>query len=214
MTLNITIRNNSFALHATGAMYWKERQILLISDVHLGKVTHFRKSGAAVPRGAIRKNFTLLNRVLQFFKPGEVYFLGDLFHSYLNQEWQLFESWIQQHPQKFTLVSGNHDIISPLKFEKLSVAVISEIVLGPFLFTHHPEERAGLFNFSGHLHPAIRMKGKGRQSLRLPCFYRNGNQMILPAFGEFTGTHVLSPKKEDRIYAIAQDTVIDVSPTI
>ncbi len=212
--MDITIKDNDFSLHSTGAMYWKERQILLISDVHLGKVSHFRKSGAAVPRGAIQKNFTLLSRALEFFNPSEVYFLGDLFHSYLNQEWQLFENWLKQHPQKFTLVSGNHDIISPLKFEKISVTVVSEIVEGPFLFTHHPEERTGLFNFSGHLHPAIRMKGKGRQSLRLPCFYRNDNQMILPAFGEFTGTHVLSPRKDERIYAIAQDTIIDVSPTI
>jgi metallophosphoesterase superfamily enzyme len=83
----------------------------------------------------------------------------------------------------------------------------------PFFFTHHPSEEEGCFNFSGHLHPAIRLRGMGRQSLRLPCFFRNEKQMILPAFGEFTGSHVLSPGKKDHIYAIASNEVIDVSPT-
>ena len=39
----------------------------------------------------------------------------------------------------------------------------------------------------GHLHPACRIHGRGRDSLRLPCFVSDGRQVILPAFGEFTG---------------------------
>lgn len=201
-------------LHPSGALYWEQAAMLLLSDVHLGKVSHFRKSGAAIPQGAIERNFALMDGALGYFNPREVCFLGDLFHSYLNREWALFEMWLQRQIVQFTLVTGNHDIISPLKFENLGIRVCRELYKGPFLFTHCPTETEGLFNFSGHLHPAVRLKGPGRQSLRLPCFFGRENQMILPAFGEFTGSHVLSPGKKDQVYAIADNEVIDVSPTL
>ncbi len=214
MTLSISIHDEPFILHPSGALFWKNPEVLLISDVHLGKVSHFRKSGAAVPPAAIRRNFDMMDQVLAHFNPRHVYFLGDLFHSYLNQEWQLFETWIGQQHSQFTLITGNHDIISPLKFELLGIQVSPELEIKPFFFTHHPTIREGYFNFSGHLHPAVRLKGLGRQSLRLPCFFKNNDQMILPAFGEFTGSHVLTPGKKDQVYAIASNEVIDVSPTI
>ena len=214
MTLRTTIHNETFIMHPSGVLYWEQAGILLISDVHLGKVSHFRKSGSAVPQGAIQRNFELMDEVLDYFNPREIYFLGDLFHSYLNQEWQLFESWIQSQSVRFTLISGNHDIISPIKFESLGIYVCEAMHTSPFFFTHHPTEEEGYFNFAGHLHPAVRLKGMGRQTLRLPCFFRSPKQMILPAFGEFTGSHVVAPGKTDQVYAIAGDEVIDVSPTI
>ena len=46
----IVIFNNHFYLHKTGAIFWKEKNTLLLADIHLGKVGHFRKSGIPVPR--------------------------------------------------------------------------------------------------------------------------------------------------------------------
>jgi len=108
------------------------------------------------------------------------------------------------------LVSGNHDIISPVKYENLGVEVIPELVSEGILLTHHPEEREGVFNLSGHIHPAIKLSGLGRQSVRLPCFYKTDNQMILPAFGEFTGTFTLEPCDGCEIYALLGDAVLPV----
>lgn len=211
MTQTVEIQNQSFTLHPTGALYWIEKAMLLISDVHLGKVSHFRKHGAAVPRKAILRNYELLQEAIAFFNPREICFLGDLFHSAINMEWKLFEDWVSKTEIKMILVAGNHDIISPLKYEDLSIKLIEEWVLDTFLLTHHPEEREGFFNFSGHIHPAIRLKGSGRQSLKLPCFFKNGHQLILPAFGEFTGNHVLRPNGNDEVYAITKNEVILVS---
>ena len=81
MNKPITIQNHNFTLHPSGAMYWHEREMLLISDVHLGKVSHFRKHGSAVPKKAIAKNFEKLQDVIQSFAPKVICFLGDLFHS-------------------------------------------------------------------------------------------------------------------------------------
>lgn len=108
------------------------------------------------------------------------------------------------------LVVGNHDIISPVKYEDLGVEVVSEIQSEGFLLTHHPEEREGFFNFCGHIHPAIRMTGLGRQSVRLRCFFKSESQMLLPAFGEFTGSHTLEPNENCQVYALLGDTVLPV----
>ena len=197
-------------LHPSGAMFWKEKSVVMISDVHLGKISHFRKYGAAVPVNAIEKNFETLDTAVAHFEPKTICFLGDLFHSYINAEWRLFEKWVKGKGQKVILVTGNHDIISPLMYEKLGIRVVAEVLLEDFLLTHHPEQREGYFNFSGHIHPAIRLRGTGRQSLRLPCFFKNKSQMILPAFGEFTGSHVIKKGKGHEVYAIADSTVIKI----
>ena len=197
-------------MHYSGVLFWEEQSMLIISDVHLGKVSHFRKYGAAVPQRAVQKNFDAMEEAVAFFKPKSIVFLGDLFHSSLNKEWELFEDWTQLQSAKIILVSGNHDIISPLKYEELGVKVIQELLLDSFLLTHHPEEREGLFNFCGHIHPAIRLSGLGRQSVRLPCFYKTDAQMVLPAFGEFTGTYTLEPCEGCAVFALLGDAVLPV----
>lgn len=210
MVYPLQINHQQFELHPAGVLYWREKDLLFVSDVHLGKVSHFRKYGAAIPREAIPGNFSLLDQCLDHYDPGTVYFLGDLFHSYLNSEWQLFESWVAKTSAPLVLVAGNHDIISPLKYEALGIRVVPEIIIDHFLFTHHPEERAGYFSISGHVHPAIKLRGKGRQSLRLPCFYKNPHQLILPAFGSFTGMHAVEKANGHEIYAIADQQVIKI----
>tara|TARA_R110002074_G_scaffold149035_2_gene301168 strand:+ start:17058 stop:17729 length:672 start_codon:yes stop_codon:yes gene_type:complete len=210
MTHPIQLHGQSFQMHFSGALFWVEKSMLLISDVHLGKISHFRKYGAAVPQQAIQQNFDTLNTVVEFFKPKGITFMGDLFHSSLNSEWALFEEWVHSITSEIILVSGNHDIISPLKYENIHIKVISELVIDSFLLTHHPEERDGFFNFSGHIHPAIKLTGLGRQSVRLPCFYKTQSQMILPAFGEFTGIYTLEPCNGCEVFALLGDSVLPV----
>lgn len=210
MSLTISIQHQKFILHPIGAMFWGKKSVLLISDVHLGKISHFRKFGAAVPKHAMHKNYILLDQLIKQYEPFNICFLGDLFHSSLNKEWDLFENWVAKTPSKITLITGNHDIIAPEKFEALDIDQIEELIIDDFLLTHHPEKREGFFNLCGHIHPAIRLQGFGRQKIKLPCFFRSKNQMVFPAFGTFTGTHVMTPKKEDEVYVIADNEIIKV----
>jgi len=210
MTQSIQIKNHTFILHPLCVTFWKEKSMLLISDVHLGKVSHFRKFGSAVPQKAVQKNFELMTEAIEFFKPKSICFLGDLFHSSMNKEWELFRQWVSKIEAKIILVAGNHDIISHVKYEELNIQVVEEIQSDGFLLTHHPQEREGFFNFSGHIHPAIRLHGSGRQTLRLPCFFKSEHQMIFPAFGEFTGSHTLKPSKKNEVFAITKEAVFQV----
>lgn len=205
---SLEINKNHFQLHPSGAMYWEEQEMLLISDVHLGKVSHFRKFGSAVPQKAVQGNFLKLKNVVDFFNPKKICFLGDLFHSSLNKEWLFFETWKNSVSAEVLLLEGNHDIISPLKYEKLGVQTLPELIIDGFLLTHHPEERENCFNFSGHIHPAVKISGKARQELKLACFFKTKNQLILPAFGEFTGTFEMSPKEGDEVFVLGKEEVI------
>lgn len=211
MIQNIKINNNEFVLHPSGAIYWADEKMLLIADVHLGKVVHFRNHGAAIPPHVAYQNLEKLTEVTNYFDPDTVCFLGDLFHSKLNREWQDFEKWVEYCKAEVILISGNHDIIPQYLYEDLGVKIFDELLLNGFHLTHHPTKIKGTFNFSGHIHPGIRMKGVGRQFLKLPCFYKTENQLILPAFGNFTGKHILAPSEKDEIFAIVEEEVICVS---
>ena len=197
-------------MHPAGVLFWQEKSMLLISDVHLGKVSHFRKFGAAVPQNAVQKNFNLMDEAIADFTPDHMVFMGDLFHSSLNKEWDLFDQWTKNVAPNLILVVGNHDIISPLKYEDLGVKVVSEIQQEGFLLTHHPCERPDFFNFCGHVHPSIKMEGIARQSARLRCFFKSDHQMILPAFGEFTGTFQMDCTDGCEVFALIGDTVLQV----
>ncbi|XLS29546.1 ligase-associated DNA damage response endonuclease PdeM [Flavobacteriaceae bacterium M23B6Z8] len=212
MTQNISLHRQNFVLHPEGGLFWEERSMLMIADVHLGKSTHFRKNGLPVPLSVTQKNYERLDKTLHFFNPETVCFLGDLFHSHLNKEWSLFETWVQKHNTRFILITGNHDIISPHRFESLGFTLQQELLLDSFLLTHHPTETdEGVFNFCGHIHPGIQLKGEGKQVLKLPCFFRSEKQLILPAFGDFTGNFTLTPKKEDQVFVITPEEVILIS---
>ena len=208
MTKTISINNQNFILHPSGAMYWEARDMVLISDVHLGKVSHFRKHGSAVPSQAIQKNFDKLQEVVNYFNPKVVCFLGDLFHSTLNYEWQLFEGWLKRQTAAIVLIVGNHDIIAPHLYEDLGVKLASEWILDNFLLTHIPEERDNFYNFSGHIHPGIKLKGLGKQYLKLPAFFQKKTQLILPAFGEFTGNYMMNPEEGDVVFAVTPEEVL------
>ncbi|QAA82355.1 ligase-associated DNA damage response endonuclease PdeM [Aequorivita sp. H23M31] len=210
MPVKIQINSQNFILHPSCAIYWQEKKMLLVADVHLGKVAHFRKHGAPVPASAAYKNLEELTEITNLFQPESICFLGDLFHSKINEEWKDFEKWVEYTNADIILISGNHDIIPQYLYEEIGVKVFDELILDNFLLTHHPTTREDLFNFYGHIHPGIMLRGVGKQFLRLPCFYKTVNSLILPAFGNFTGKHILKPSKSDEVYVVVDGEVLRV----
>ncbi len=185
--------------------------MLLIADVHLGKVTHFRKHGAAIPAHVAYENLEKLTGVVNHFQPQTVCFLGDLFHSNLNSEWSDFAKWVDYTSAQVILISGNHDIIPQYLFEALGVQIYKELILEKFLLTHHPTELDAYFNFCGHIHPGVKLQGVGRQTVRVACFYKTEKQLIFPAFGSFTGKYILTPSEKDEIYVLVDGEVLFIS---
>ena len=207
----LKIRENHFNLHPSGAIYWEEKRSLLVADVHLGKVAHFRKNGIAVPRKAEGAFYQKITPLLDEFKIERILFLGDLFHSFQNNEWLLFTAWVKQQKAQMILVEGNHDIIPAAHFEKIGLQVVDSLTEAPFYFSHFPTEKNEKFVFCGHVHPGVKLKGTGLQQMKVPCFFESANQLILPAFGDFTGLHIMQPKTNEIVYALSEKSVIAVS---
>jgi metallophosphoesterase superfamily enzyme len=81
-----------------------------------------------------------------------------------------------------------------------------------FALSHEPLEmpKVGNLNICGHLHPGVMLRGKARQSVRIPCFYWSGQTLILPSFGNFTGLALVEPKNGDQIWGISGEKVIPI----
>src|SRR5476651_1105690 len=158
------------------ALYWEEEKALIAADVHLGKGGHFRKSGIAIPRQLAQDDLAVLSDLIRLYNPDKLIFLGDLFHSDKNSDWDWFALWRQQFPKlRIILIRGNHDVIHDSHYLGLNVELYQSLHVGPFLMLHEPLNnedlaQAGGYVLCGHIHPGIALKGKGRQSVMLPCF--------------------------------------------
>ena len=196
------------------AVYLPDFKAILLSDLHLGKINHFRKSGIPVPARAQEASLeNLLDLILQI-KPEQIIFLGDLFHSHYNSAWESFGQLITTFSNiQFDLVSGNHDILTDHQYLKNGIKLHQEIRITDQILLRHesvaPDGSDDLFQICGHIHPAVRLKGKGLRGEKFPCFWITKTAMILPAFGVFTGVHCITPKKGDRVFFIADKKVID-----
>lgn len=208
--MRLKLQHQDFELHGKGGIYWQEQSILLVADVHLGKSAHFRKNGSAIPSFIDVENYQSLDYLTQEFEVERLIFLGDLFHSVYNSSWDAFSNWVSRQDFDIDLVVGNHDLIPSSYFEKIGVKTHQQLHIGEFSFTHHPQKNAELFNFCGHLHPGFRLRGNARQLLKLACFYLQENQLILPAFGQFTGHFFITPQPEERVFVVAEDEVFEV----
>jgi uncharacterized protein len=211
MAAEIEIGGENVRLLAQKAMWLPARGILLLADSHFGKINHFRRAGIAVPPAANNKNTETLIDLINQTKPDRVIFLGDLFHSHYNEEWSVLGQVLKHFVScSFELVRGNHDIMSSIQYEKNKIKVHEGFLpVGNLLLTHEPQKKSitGSYNLAGHIHPAVRLEGSGKQALTLPCFYFGKDGGILPAFGSFTGMAIVTPEKEARIFVIADNKV-------
>lgn len=209
--MQIEVAGTSLLLLPQKAMFLQEHAILIIADLHLGKAQHFRKSGIFMPAGSATKDYLTLNTLIEQYMPQQVWFLGDLFHSVHNSEWLQFEAFIRAWPQiSFTLIKGNHDIIKDEYYDKLGIAVVPQMLtFDRLLFSHEPmpEVPSGIVNIAGHIHPGCLIKGKGRQSYRLPCFHFSGQNFLLPAFGYLTGLSIMEDKNA-AVFAVLEEEVV------
>ncbi len=213
-SLTTHIHEHTFELHPLRAMWWKKQSMLICADVHIGKGAHFRNSGIPIPKRVNDSNLWNLVVLIEQYNPEKILFLGDLFHSGINDEWEELVDCLAQYPHsEKLLVKGNHEIEAQHEYERLGFVVMESLVIDDIQFTHEPPSStpSNTYTFCGHLHPAVRMQGSAQQSLRLPCFWMGSDIGVLPAFGEFTGSHTIQPKKGDRLFVVAANSIVEVS---
>jgi DNA ligase-associated metallophosphoesterase len=210
------ILNQDLLLLPQKAVYWLQEKALIVADVHMGKVGHFRKAGIAVPRDMEQNELGVLSDLIFEHKPEKIIFLGDFFHSDMNNDWDWFILWRSQFPKlEIILIKGNHDIIDDKHYNNLNIILHDKLLIGPFLMLHCPLSVEELndaegYIFCGHIHPGVSLAGRGRQHVTLPCFAFGARQAVLPSFGKFTGRVAIRSNKNDRIFAVLKDKVLQI----
>lgn len=211
--MNINCSGEILTLSRERALYWETKKILVISDLHIGKSAHFRKSGIPVPDTPGVTDLQRLTSLMKEFQPDTLLVTGDMFHNQINSDANAFLHWRKSYESlKVVLIKGNHDALKNTDYEALGIEVHQkELLLWPFRFIHdQPKEFDEYYNICGHIHPGVALYGKAKQRLRFPCFYFGKSCAILPAFSVFTGLKILKPQEGDRFYAITPARVVAV----
>ena len=196
---------------------------LLVADVHLGKAAAFRKAGLPVPEGSAQQDLARLRAIVETTGAERLLVLGDLFHAASGCTPRVFEEFAAFRgaiaATKVVLVLGNHDRRVRLPASLGLDAVVEDMTEGPVRFVHDPDDAegsggigpAGRLVVCGHLHPRLAIRTPSGARLTERCFVRQGSLLVLPAFGSFTGSHVVEIVEGTRLWAAGPDAVVDVT---
>ena len=201
-------------LLAERALFWPGASTLIVADLHWGKAASFRAAGVPVPSGTTAADLARLDSALVQTGASRLLVLGDLIHARAAQgargTLELIRNWRERRPRlECILVRGNHDRSAGDPPADLGFEVMDRLHEGPFVFQHHPGMNDPGYTLAGHIHPGIKLTGRGDR-IRLPCFHFAPRCGILPAFGSFTGwtTPGLSPG--DRVFVIGDGAVHEI----
>ena len=196
------------------ALYWPRERSLLIADAHLGKAAAFRREGVPVPSGTTEENLQRLSAIVDALDPKRLVFLGDMLHNRAARDAtaEAVRAWRERHAKlEVVLVRGNHDKRAGDPPREWRVECVDEPLLAAGLaLCHVPQPIPGRYAIAGHVHPAVTLAGRAREHVRLPCFFFTRDYAILPAFGSFTGHADVEPQEGDRVYVVADSSVLVV----
>jgi DNA ligase-associated metallophosphoesterase len=216
--MHFELQDETLLLLPDRAIFWPRTHTLLVADAHWGKAAAFRAAGLPLPPGTTTAGLDRLAALVDRHAARRLVLLGDLFHartSFAPATVAAITDWRRRLDCEIVLVRGNHDRRAGDPPAALGIGCVTgPLVAPPFALRHHPEETPDLYTLAGHVHPAARLTGPGRQRLRLPCFVFGERVGILPAFGPFTGTAVIDPRPGERVFVVADGDVIETTPII
>lgn len=191
--------------------WWPARRALIVADVHLGKCQAYRAHGVPIPLGVLEADLTCLAAMVAETGAERLIVVGDLIHAGAGLSPQVIDrvaTWRAALPAQVELIPGNHDG-NPARLPSSWGIEVREpgALEGPFALHHEPAIDARGYVLCGHIHPAARIG-----PLRLPCFWLGERTGVLPAFSVFTGSALVRPAPEDRVYVVAENLVAPCHP--
>ena len=171
-----------------GTLYSPALRLLVVSDLHLEKGTAGARQRRFLPPYDTRQTLMRLAGAISRFAPRMVICLGDSFHdgkgSGRLDETDRLHLVSLMAGRDWIWISGNHDPDAP---GSLPGSTVHEVSVGSLTFRHEPVIGTSPGEIAGHLHPGARIVRRGR-SVRRPCFATDGERLIMPAFGAYTGS--------------------------
>ncbi len=210
-------------------LFFPEKGILAMGDLHLGYEYMLQQSGILVPEMQIKEVKEELKEILEEIKKREfklkkIIFIGDIKHSfayqwkeknYFNDILRFLQGYVKD--RDIILIKGNHDTIDYSFSDRLQDYYIEDGLA--FIHGHHsfPEVFGKEIKtiVMGHIHPSIMLSDKaGIKREKYKCFlagkFREKKIIILPSFlATLEGTTVNSLEYEyDDSFSIIPKTSI------
>jgi hypothetical protein len=211
----IEVAGERLVLRPDRTLHWPADNLLLVADLHWGKTETFQRFGLGVPNGVLTDDLARLASAVRATGARQVWVLGDLVHGALGLTPAVVAevaAFLAATHAELRLVLGNHDQHLEALPATWAIPVCETAQIGPFVFQHEPEPSHAGYVWAGHLHPAVRVQGRGRRdAVRLPCFAVGERVGVLPAFSAFTGGAAVRDPTA-RCYAIAGEAVVAVPP--
>ena len=208
----INFNNHKFQISRDGILYWFDKQIAIISDLHLEKGSSFGPSGQFLPPYDSEETLTKLLNTINNFNITKVILLGDTFHDknalsrMSNKVLILFETFIKKYEVIFVL--GNHET----KMQLENIKFFNEYVLDGIHFIHQTSKKS-IYQISGHYHPVATIR-TGSEKITGKCFIHEQYNLIMPSYGVYTGGLNIKNelfkklfKKEPNVYFLGKRSV-------
>ena len=128
-----------------------------------------------------------LSVLVEALSPREIWCLGDSFHD--DEGCDRLPPAAQATLRRltgataWTWITGNHDAGL---VDRCGGVVVDEAVVDGLVLRHEAARGEQRPEVSGHFHPKLRLRVRGRQVSRI-CFVATPTKLILPAFGSLTG---------------------------
>lgn len=184
---DFTLAGTGLTALSSGVLWIPGASLLAVSDLHLGKAERVaRLGGALLPPYETIHTLNRLEAEIAETDPRTVVLLGDSFDD-IEAAQGLAEDVLDRFRRmaagrQLIWIAGNHDP-GPTDVPGTHVREHRE---GALTFRHIALRDTQPGEVSGHYHPKARLKIKG-QFISRPCFLVDGNRVILPAFGTYTG---------------------------
>ena len=191
-TLAITCAGQTIWLLPSRSLFWPARRTLVVADTHIGKEATFQAQGISLPNGQTQTDLARLSAVLEDTRAQRLIVAGDFLHAEDGLSPAIRSAvrrWSERHRSiEKIVIRGNHDRGIDLDELVPEAQLLDEpLTDAPFTFQHYPDKPSDQFVIAGHLHPGLRFELRGRDRLRLPCFWVREERLVLPAFSTFTG---------------------------
>lgn len=178
--------HQEFSLAVSRALFWAEENALLVADLHLEKASFFARHGQMLPPYDSRATLERLAEALRETNARRVYCLGDSFHDSAGVD------RLEPHAAgmldaltratEWVWITGNHDEDARAP----GGTIVDELSTRGLSLRHIARAGAQGCEVSGHFHPKLRVRVRGR-SIARACAVASENRLILPAFGALTG---------------------------
>ena len=171
----------------SGALFWEEQSLLVVSDLHLEKGSSFAARGVLLPPYDTVATLSRLAAVIARHDPRMVIALGDSFHDgggplRMGAADRAVLTRLQRG-RDWVWIAGNHD---PDPADGIGGRFAATLAFAPLTFRHEPAAEPCEGEVAGHLHPVARVAQRGRAVSRR-CFAADGRRLVMPAFGAYAG---------------------------